>query len=65
MPPKIRNKKTTAYSHEQIQKLLEIGDELMRAVILLLCSTGCRRGGLPGLNVGSLEEVNDLYKITI
>lgn len=65
MPPKIRSKKTTAYTHEQIQRLLDIADERMRAVILLLSSTGSRIGSLPGLNVGNLEEVNDLYKITI
>jgi len=65
MPPKIRSKKTTAYTHEQIQRLLDIADERMRAVILILSSTGCRIGGIPGLNVGNLEEIKDLYKITI
>lgn len=65
MPPRVRTKKTFAYSHEQIQKLLDIADERMRAVILLLCSTGCRIGSLPVLNVCSLEKVKDLYKITI
>ena len=58
MPPNIRNKKTKGYSTEQIHRLLDIADERMSAVILLLCSTGVRIGSLPGLSVGSLEQVN-------
>jgi len=44
------------YKHEEIQKLLEIADERMRAVILLLCSSGCRIGVIPLLRVGSLQD---------
>ena len=65
MPAYIRSKKTFAYSHEQIQKLLEIADERMTAVILLLCSSGQRIGSLVGLHVGSLEETSDLFRITV
>ena len=35
MPPHVKSKKTFAYTHEQIQKLLDIADERMRVVILL------------------------------
>jgi len=44
------------YRHEEIQKLLEIADERMRAVILLLASSGLRIGAIPSLRVGSLQD---------
>lgn len=65
MPSNVRSKKTNAYSHSQIQKMLDIADERMRAVILLLCSSGQRIGSLPNLSVSSMKEVGDLYKITV
>ena len=37
----------------------------MSAVILLLSSTGVRIGAIPNLTVGSLEPVEELYRITI
>lgn len=65
LPPRTRNKKSAAYDTEQIQKLLDIADERMRVVILLASSCGLRVGAIPGLSVGSLEDVKDLYKITV
>jgi len=65
MPSNVRSKKTNAYSHSQIQRIMDIADERMRAVILLLSSSGQRIGSLPNLNVGSLEAIGDLYKITV
>jgi integrase len=71
MPSPVKSKKTFAYSHEQIQKMLDIADERMRAVILILSSTGIRIGALPSLSFGSLEEIaqpqaqGDLYKVTV
>lgn len=67
MPSIVKSKKTFGYSHEQIQKLLDIADERLRAVILILSSTGCRIGFLSTATVGNLEEVEgkDLYKITV
>jgi hypothetical protein len=64
MPPQVKSKKTYGYTHEQIQKLLDIADERMRLVILL-ASHGLRIGAIPGLSVGSCEEYKDLYKITV
>ncbi len=49
MPAQVKSKRTYGYKHEQIQKLLDIADERMRAVILILCSTGVRIGSLPAL----------------
>ena len=48
-----------------IPKLVDIGDERMRCVIFLACGSGLRVGAIPGLSVGSLEEVKDLYQITV
>lgn len=65
MPPLVKSKKTFGYTHEQIQKLLDIGDERMRLVVLLASQLGCRIGAIPALSVGSCEEYKGLYKITI
>jgi len=65
LPPRTRNRKSAAYTAEQIQKLLDIADERMRVVILLASSSGLRVGAIPGLSVGSLEEVKDLYRIIV
>lgn len=67
MPAHVRSKKTFGYSHEQIQKLLDIADERMRAVILILSSTGVRIGSLRYMTVGTCEPVadKDLYQITV
>ena len=65
MPPQVKSKKTFGYTHEQIQKLLDIADERMRLVVLLASQCGLRIGAIPGLSVGSLEEYKGLYKITI
>ena len=65
MPPQVKSKKTYGYTHEQIQKLLDFADERMRAVILILSSTGVRVGSLPSLDVGSLEEIKDLFSILV
>ena len=67
MPPNVKNRKSRAYTVREIQKLLDIADERLRAAILILSSTGMRIGGLVGLTVGNLEAVmNDrLYKVTV
>lgn len=37
----------------------------MRAVILLLVSSGCRIGSIPILHVRDIEQCGDVYKLTI
>jgi site-specific recombinase XerC len=59
MPAQVKSKKTYGYTHEQIQKLLDIADERMRVVILLASGSGLRIGAIPGLAVGSLQEVKE------
>jgi integrase len=58
--------KDKAYSNEQIAQALQTADRRMRMIILLLASTGCRIGALPGLTLGNLTKLPDygLYKIT-
>ncbi len=65
MPEPKRARKDKAYSQDQIGYLLEIADERMRAVILLLASTGMRIGAVPSIKVKNLEKLNDVYKITV
>jgi integrase len=65
MPSKTRIKKNRGYSHEEIQKLLNFADERIRAVILLLVSSGCRVGSIPTLHVRDIEKCGDVYKLII
>ena len=57
-----------AYTTEQIQTALQNADHRMRMIILLLASTGCRVGSLPGLTLGNLTKLSEpnygLYRIT-
>ena len=56
-----------AYTTEQIQTALQNADHRMRMIILLLASTGCRVGSLPGLTLGNLTKClpnYGLYRIT-
>lgn len=54
------------YDHQQIKKILDVSDLRMKVVVLLMCSTGCRVGALPGLRLRSLEKIDthNLYKVT-
>lgn len=65
MPPKTRAKKNRGYTHQEVRKLLDIADERIRAVILLLVSSGCRIGSVPTLHVRDIEKSGDVYKVTI
>lgn len=58
--------KDKVYTTEQLQRALQHADSRMRMIILLLASTGCRIGALPGLTLGNICKIPDygLYKIT-
>src|SRR4030095_9288013 len=56
IPEYKRRRKDKPYTHEQIGKLLSIADERMKAVILLLCSTGIRICAIPLLRIGNLQD---------
>lgn len=57
MPERRRVKKDRAYTHQEISKLLEITDDRMRAVILLLASSGLRIGAISSLRLRSLDDM--------
>jgi len=61
LPEYKKVKKDRAYTHEEISKLLEIADTRMRAVILILASSGVRIGALSELRLSSIEG----QKITV
>ncbi len=44
-----------AYTHEEIQRLLNVCDLRMKMVVLLLASTGMRIGALPTLRLGEVS----------
>ena len=51
-----RVKSDRAYSHEEIQKMLEMADLRMKIVILLMASSGLRSGSIADLRLRNLEE---------
>jgi integrase len=72
-PPQKRTRKDSAYTHQQIQRILDsTTSERDRAIILLMASTGMRIGALSGLRLGSISNVyppgfqeNHIYKIIV
>jgi len=52
-------KKDRAYTRQEIEKILSVADIRIRAMILLLISSGVRLGALPRLKVGSLKPVEE------
>jgi integrase len=61
MPERRRTRKDRGYTHEEVGKMLEIADERMRAVILILASSGVRVGALQSITLGNLDG----YKLTV
>ena len=69
MPDNRKSNKDKAYDPEDILKLVDTADQRMKAVILLLSSTGMRIGAIPGLRLRNLERIEienfSIYKITV
>jgi integrase len=57
MPSQTRVRKDRAYTYDEISKFLSIADERMRAVVLLLASSGIRIGAIQSIRLRSLEDV--------
>ena len=55
------------YTHEEIQKLLEVADARYRAIILTLASTGMRREALTEIKLNDMQYLPEykIYKIKI
>lgn len=64
MPEPTTLKKDRAYETSEIQSVLNLCTERMRALILLLCSSGCRLGAIAEAKISDLEDRGDIYKIT-
>jgi integrase len=70
LPEFKKSRKNREYKHEEIQRLLDVADERMRAVILLLASSGIRIGSIPALRLRNIEKVTteselSIYKIIV
>jgi integrase len=61
--------KDRAYTHEEIQKLLNLANVKYEAIILTYASTGIRRSVLPSLKIGDIKKVTlnnvTTYMITV
>ncbi len=55
------------YNTEEIRKMLEVSDEKVRAILLLLASTGMRIRALVDLTLQDLQDIPEfkLYKVTV
>jgi site-specific recombinase XerD len=56
-----------AYEHEEISKILQVCDLRMKAVILLMASSGMRVGAIPDLRLRNMEKIDNqnIYKVTV
>lgn len=53
------------YTYEEIQTLINVADMKLKAVILLMASSGMRVGALSVTRFGHLKRIGDLYKISV
>jgi integrase len=65
LPEFRKSKKDRAYTHNEIQSLLDITDDRFRTVILLLASTGMRIGAIPDIQLRNIEKVSVDPVVTI
>jgi integrase len=59
------NGRDRAYTHEEIQKILDFCDQRMKTIFLILASIGLRIGALQSLRLSNLNKIDNLYKITV
>lgn len=59
------NGRDRAYTHEEIQNILEFSDQRIRTAFLILASSGMRIGALHSLLINDLEKIGNIYKITV
>jgi integrase len=62
IPVSVKRTWDMPYTYEEIHKMLDKADERKRLCILLLCSTGLRRGALPQIRYEDLKWIEQ-YKI--
>jgi integrase len=54
-----------AYTHQEISKILQVSDLRMKAIIILMASTGIRIGAVPSIQIKNLQKVSEIYKLTV
>jgi len=59
------NGRDRAYTHEEIQRILEFSEQRIRTAFFILASTGMRIGALHSLRINDLEKIGNIYKITV
>ena len=63
---RLRVVKDRAYTHDEISKFLNLSDIRLKAVVLLMASSGIRVGSINALQIKHLHKItDDIYKITI
>ncbi|MGV8106855.1 MAG: tyrosine-type recombinase/integrase [Nitrososphaerota archaeon] len=68
LPEFRKSKKDRAYRYDEIHRLMDVADERMRAIILILASSGMRVGAIPALklrNLQRLDSYHSFYKIIV
>lgn len=58
MPAQRRLSADKAYTHKQIEKLVNSADKRDKVMVLLMTSTGMRIGALPKLTIGNLSRIH-------
>lgn len=58
------NGKDRAYTHVEIQRILDFCDQHMKTIFLILASTGLRIGALQSMRLSNLTKMDNIYKIT-
>lgn len=58
VPPDESHHEDRAYTDKEVEKLLAASDERFKVVVLLLASTGMRKGAIPELRIGDLSAMN-------
>jgi integrase len=59
-----RKQRDESYTHEQIQRLLDISKYRTKVLVLIFASTGARVGAIPDLKKKHLKRIGDLYQFT-
>ena len=54
--PRQKQVKDRPYTLDEVSQMLNVSDERMKAIILLLASTGMRLGGLAGLKISDIQK---------
>src|SRR5215211_8495127 len=65
--PRQKLVKDRPYTLQEISQMLKVSDERMKAIVLILTSTGMRLGGLVSLKISNIQKIEEynLYKITV